>query len=355
MPDVEAAWRFLLVNWIFVGAMGVVLALCLAFTNFSLELTGLAISVGYVGLYAGFAHANAISPKRRDPQVMFVLGGTAQIVLITAVMTPLTYVAASANLPMQDANLLAIDRALGFDWGAYVRYVDDHPALAAWVNYGYTMIRWPIFAIPVVLAATHRYRRIEEFTFAFGVALIVTTIISGLVPAINRSDSIRSASRISICSPISTSGAICRRPATAPCVISIISVSAASSPFRASTPLPPCSMPGRCGRRAGCGPSWCWPSPPCWRRRRSTAGIISSTSSRAPRSRCWRSSRRARPDGSSPSGRFALRTARWFLSRSGRNKAQRIAADAGRGSAKARCMTKTMTITTAARPTWVFT
>ena len=57
-----------------------------------------------------------VSPKRRDPQVMFVLGGTAQIVLITAVMTPLTYVAASANLPMQDANLLAIDRALGFDW-----------------------------------------------------------------------------------------------------------------------------------------------------------------------------------------------------------------------------------------------
>ena len=111
------------------------------------------------------------SPKRRDPQVMFVLGGTAQIVLITAVMTPLTYVAASANLPMQDANLLAIDRALGFDWAAYVRYVDDHPALAAWVNYGYTMIRWPIFAIPVVLAATHRYHRIEEFTFAFGAAL----------------------------------------------------------------------------------------------------------------------------------------------------------------------------------------
>jgi hypothetical protein len=182
--DVEAAWRFLLVNWIFVGTMGAVLALSLAFTNFSLELTGLAISICYVGLYAGFAHANACSPKRRDPQVMFVLGGTAQIVLITAVMTPMTYVAASANLPMQDANLLAVDRALGFDWAAYVRYVDDHPMLAGWVNYGYTMIRWPIFAIPVVLAVKHRYDRIEEFVFAFGLALIATTIVSGLVPAI---------------------------------------------------------------------------------------------------------------------------------------------------------------------------
>ena len=46
------------------------------------------------------------------------------------------------------------------------------------------MIRWPIFAIPVVLAAAHRYRRIQEFTFAFALALIVTTIVSALVPAI---------------------------------------------------------------------------------------------------------------------------------------------------------------------------
>jgi hypothetical protein len=182
--DVDAAWRFFLLNWMMIGTMAAMLALGLVFTNFSLELTGLAIAVGYCGLYGGFAHANACSPMRRNPQVMFVLGGTAQIVLITAVMTPLTYIAAAINLPMQDANLLAIDRALGFNWEGYVRYVDAHPAFAAWLNYGYTMIRWPIFAIPVALAAMGRYRRVEEFTFAFGCALFVTTMISALVPAI---------------------------------------------------------------------------------------------------------------------------------------------------------------------------
>ena len=46
------------------------------------------------------------------------------------------------------------------------------------------MIRWPLFAIPVVLAAAHRYRRSSEFTLAFALALIATTIISALVPAI---------------------------------------------------------------------------------------------------------------------------------------------------------------------------
>jgi hypothetical protein len=65
-----------------------------------------------------------------------------------------------------------------------VRFVNDHPLLAAWLSYGYTMIRWPIFAIPVVLAAVYRFQRIAEFTLAFALALIATTIISALVPAI---------------------------------------------------------------------------------------------------------------------------------------------------------------------------
>jgi hypothetical protein len=182
--DVETAWRLFWLNWVPLGLMSAALALSVALTDFSIDLPGLLFSLGFVAVYAGFAHANACSAKRRDPQVMFVLGATAQIVLVTVVMSPFTYVAAAANFPLQDANLLTLDRALGFDWAAYVRFVNEHPLLAAWLSYGYTMIRWPIFAIPVVLAAVHRYRRIEEFTLAFALALIATTIVSALVPAI---------------------------------------------------------------------------------------------------------------------------------------------------------------------------
>ena len=182
--EAETAWRLFLLNWVPLFAMAAALALGIALTGFSIALPGLVVSLGFVAVYGGFAHANARSARRRDPQVMFVLGATAQIVLVTVLMSPLTYVAAAANLPLQDANLLAIDRALGLHWSAYVAFIEGHPMLAAWLSYGYTMIRWPIFAIPVVLAAAHRYRRIEEFTFAFALALIVTTVISALVPAI---------------------------------------------------------------------------------------------------------------------------------------------------------------------------
>src|SRR5205085_3526666 len=155
-----------------------------AFSRFSIDLPGFVLLSALVAIYGGFAHANSISPRRRDPQVMFVLGATAQLVLITTLMAPLTYVAAAMGFPLQDANLLAIDRALGFDWPAYVHFVDRHPELTGWLSCGYGMIRWQIFSIPVVLAAAHRYQRLAEFTFAFALALIATTIISGFVPAV---------------------------------------------------------------------------------------------------------------------------------------------------------------------------
>ena len=164
--------------------MGAALALNLMLTDFSIELAGLAVAVGYVGLCEGLADANARSPARGDPRVTFMLGGTAQIVLIATIMTPLTYVEASASLPLQHSSAFTVARALRFGWTAYLHDADDHPALAAWLSYGYTMIRWSFFAIPLVLAAKGCFRRIEEFTFAFGLALIAITIVSALVPAI---------------------------------------------------------------------------------------------------------------------------------------------------------------------------
>jgi hypothetical protein len=133
--DVDAAWRYFLLNWIPIALMGAALALSLALSDFRIGLVGALVTFAFVAVYAGFAHANARSPKRRDPQVMFGLGGTAQLVLITALKTPLTYVAGAANFPLQDANLLAIDRALRLDWLGYVEFVNDRPLLATWLSW----------------------------------------------------------------------------------------------------------------------------------------------------------------------------------------------------------------------------
>jgi hypothetical protein len=182
--DVERAWRYFQFNWIPIALMAVALSIGLMLANFRIAPLGALVTGTFVAVYAGFAYANARSLTRRDPQVMFCLGSTAQLVLITGLITPLTYVAGAANFPLQDANLLAIDRALGFDWVAYANFVNDRPILAAWLTFGYTMIRWPIFLIPALLAGAYLFQRIQEFIFAFSVALIITTVGSVFVPAI---------------------------------------------------------------------------------------------------------------------------------------------------------------------------
>jgi putative effector of murein hydrolase LrgA (UPF0299 family) len=42
------------------------------------------------------------------------------------------------------------------------------------------MIKWPLFIIPVVLAAAGQFRRLQEYMLAFLIALVATTIVSTL-------------------------------------------------------------------------------------------------------------------------------------------------------------------------------
>src|SRR5262245_12971121 len=180
----QAAWRLFEINWLVLAAMAAVLALAVVLSRFSFQPEGAIVSYGFVAIYAAFAYYNAKAPHRRDPQVVYVLGATAQLVFATVILAPLSYVAASANLPLQDANLYAIDQALGLDWKAYITFVNAHPMLAEWLRLGYSMIQWPIFLLPVVLCAAHQYRRLQEFILAFTLALIITVALSIFVPAI---------------------------------------------------------------------------------------------------------------------------------------------------------------------------
>jgi hypothetical protein len=64
---------------------------------------------------------------RPDARLASGLLSTAQLVAFGAVAAPLSYIAASANLPLYDHGLDAIDRAIGFDWKALLAIMDASP------------------------------------------------------------------------------------------------------------------------------------------------------------------------------------------------------------------------------------
>jgi membrane-associated phospholipid phosphatase len=183
--DARTAWQLFHLNWLPIAAMGSLLALGLPLTGLSLEPVayGATLAVAAVLLALAYGH-RIVKGELADPKLLFSLGTIGQIILTCAIVGPLSYVAGKLNWPLQDQALLAIDRALGLDPEPIARYVNDHPWLADILARGYGLIKLPLLGVPVVLALTARYVRLQLFMLAMSLALAVTIAISAIVPAI---------------------------------------------------------------------------------------------------------------------------------------------------------------------------
>ncbi|QIP07726.1 phosphatase PAP2 family protein [Bradyrhizobium symbiodeficiens] len=183
--DSRTAWQLFHLNWFAILGMGALLALGLASTGLSLEPVafGATVAIATALLAVAYGH-RMVKGKLANPKLVFSLGTIGQVILTCAIAGPLSYVAGKLNWPLEDQALLAIDRALGLDPEPIARYVNDHPWLAICLAHAYGLIKFPLLGIPVVLALTGRYVRLQLFMLAMSLALAVTITISAVVPAI---------------------------------------------------------------------------------------------------------------------------------------------------------------------------
>jgi hypothetical protein len=184
--EIQATWQLYRLNWLVLCVMALLLLLCLAITPFSIDTDSL-LKVALVPAFLTAAGHGLISLKRPPAwasSLAFALLAVAQLNLMILLATPLTYVAASANLPIQDANLARLDQLLGLDWRAYYRFVQERPVLIPYVYLGYAMITWPTIGVPLLLVSTRHYLRLQQFALACSLTVVATALISSLVPAI---------------------------------------------------------------------------------------------------------------------------------------------------------------------------
>lgn len=183
--EASFAWRTFNLNWFPVALLGAVLFCTTACTDFSVEpiTLGAAIAIGLS--LASIAYGSAlIKPESADPKLVFWFGTTAQVIVVTAIVGPLSYVANALNWPLQDQTLLLIDRAIGLDPQPIAAFFNDHSWLVKYLNIGYGFIKWPLLGIPIILTMTLRLIRLQQFVLALNLALAVTIVISAFVPAI---------------------------------------------------------------------------------------------------------------------------------------------------------------------------
>jgi len=183
--DIRVAWQLFNLNWAPIATMGGILLLVVAISDFSLEPMAFCITVGIAAWLAVIAYLYTFARgNAADPKLTFLLGTISQVILVTAIVGPLSYVVNAANWPLQDQVLLIIDRAIGMDPEPIARFVDAHPVVEHCLNMGYGFIKWPLLGIPIILTMTLRLIRLQLFISALCFALAVTITISWLVPAI---------------------------------------------------------------------------------------------------------------------------------------------------------------------------
>jgi hypothetical protein len=108
----------------------------------------------------------------------------ARWIAFTCVGCILTYIAASANRPLIDAQLAGFDEALGFDWVAWLGFVRDHPVLRFTLWASYISIMAQILASFVFFALAGIPDRNEEFLTNAIISVLVTTLVSAVLPAL---------------------------------------------------------------------------------------------------------------------------------------------------------------------------
>jgi membrane-associated phospholipid phosphatase len=121
---------------------------------------------------------------RPDLGIVCCAESIAQILLIGFLGALLSYAAATLGLPYHDAALIAADRALGFDLGAYIQFLNARPLTALAYVIAYLSMMWQPAIVFVVLALSHRLERLHDFAIALAASLAVTIVIFALYPAL---------------------------------------------------------------------------------------------------------------------------------------------------------------------------
>lgn len=166
--------------WVITAVVATIVLVAPVGGRFRLDLTSYAVPVaaGAVLLAAAMVYR-----LRREAKLVAALEGTAQLLAFAAVAAPLSYIAAALGYPLQDHLFDAADRSLGFDWMAWLRWMNTHPVLHYAFKAAYMSFLPQATITVLVLAFTARSGRLRLFLLAFMVATLVTIAISGVLPA----------------------------------------------------------------------------------------------------------------------------------------------------------------------------
>jgi membrane-associated phospholipid phosphatase len=142
-------------------------------------------SFGGIYFFSGVLYLAAILLWfRKDRYFVIPLEMVASGMALVVPILMSTYLAISLNYPLADPQLMAMDRALGFDWKAFILMVDQSPFISRMLIEAYASFSLQLMCVPVLLAFFGNTKRAVAFIFGYGFLCFISSIISIWFPAL---------------------------------------------------------------------------------------------------------------------------------------------------------------------------
>lgn len=139
--------------------------------------------LGFVGFLAALA---VVAARLRTGMLAATSAALASLLLVSLVAMAMGYGVffVGRDFPLLDAQFIAIDRALGFEWVSMLAWFDTRPGLANLLQYPYSTTGWQaLFVLSVLIAAGER-DRLSVFIAANALTLLLVHLIGIFTPAI---------------------------------------------------------------------------------------------------------------------------------------------------------------------------
>jgi membrane-associated phospholipid phosphatase len=104
-------------------------------------------------------------------------------VIYTAMVTVLSYLMVSLNLPLYDRELAQWDAAIGFDWKAFLGRVNAHPFIGKILIWVYHSSVIQLVLIILLLSITMKISRLQDLCDLYLMTSLIAVVLSGLIPA----------------------------------------------------------------------------------------------------------------------------------------------------------------------------
>lgn len=168
------------VIWAIIAAVAVTVLAAAMMSGFRLVWASLIAPAGTAALF--LAGQRLYETRRLDYRLSAALGTTAQLVAFAAVGAPLSYIAASLDLPLQDPWFDAADRALGLDFHGLLAWMDAHAAIHPVFRLAYFSLMPQTLVVILALAFAGQLAWLRTYMLAFLICTLVTIFVSALIP-----------------------------------------------------------------------------------------------------------------------------------------------------------------------------